>query len=229
LSLPPRPHPSFAAVVLATAAGVQNLKVQDYDYIGLLDSDVRFEPDYFKRVLRTLESLPRLGLAGGVVVDTGSRRNRLPRNRRDVPGAVQFFRRGCFEALGGLLAIPEGGWDALTCARARMLGFETRLLPDLIVEHLKQRNVSEGGLFRRQWQMGVRDYALGYHPLFELLKCLDRLADSPPLLGAVARGIGYLSSALEGRKRLVPLDLQEFIRAEQLSRIKRSLKFDGSH
>jgi len=219
LPLPPRRHRSFAAVVQATEAGVRALTVADYKYIGLLDSDVRFQPDYFQRILESFESSPQLGLAGGVVIDLGLSRYRFPRNRQDVPGAVQFFRRTCFEALNGLLAIPEGGWDGLTCARARMLGFQTRLLTELVVDHLKPRNVSEGGVLRRQWQLGVRDYAVGYHPLFEAAKCLGRIFEPPAFVGGVARGIGYCSAAMRRRERLVPPDLLEFLRAEQKQRL----------
>src|ERR1700722_657176 len=113
--LPPRHGRNFAAVVHAAEAGIRSVTANAYSYIGLLDSDIRFQPDYFERVLEYFESSPRLGLAGGVVIDVGRPRDRLPRNREDVPGAVQFFRRECFERLGGLVAIPEGGWDALTC------------------------------------------------------------------------------------------------------------------
>jgi len=219
LPLPPRRQRSFAAVVQATDAGVRALTLASYSYIGLLDSDVRFQPDYFKKVLETFEASPQLGLAGGVVIDLGSPRDRLPRNRQDVPGAVQFFRRRCFEALNGLLAIPEGGWDGLTCARARMLGFETRLLTELVVDHLKPRNISEGGVLRRHWQMGVRDYAVGYHPLFESAKCLARLFDSPAFVGSSARWFGYCRAAFQRRERLVPPDLLGFLRAEQKQRL----------
>lgn len=219
LPLPPRRQRSFAAVVQATEAGVRAITLASYSYIGLLDSDVRFQPDYFKKVLETFEASPQLGLAGGVVIDLGSPRDRLPRNRQDVPGAVQFFRRLCFEALNGLLAIPEGGWDGLTCARARMLGFETRLLTELVVDHLKPRNISEGGVLRRYWQMGVRDYAVGYHPLFESAKCLARLFDSPAFVGSSARWIGYCRAAFQRRERLVPPDLLRFLRAEQKQRL----------
>jgi len=219
LPLPPRRQRSFAAVVQATEAGVRALTLASYSYIGLLDSDVRFQPDYFQKVLETFEASPQLGLAGGVVIDLGSPRDRLPRNRKDVPGAVQFFRRRCFEALNGLLAIPEGGWDGLTCARARMLGFETRLLTELVVDHLKPRNISEGGVLRRHWQMGVRDYAVGYHPLFESAKCLARLFDSPAFVGSSARWIGYCRAAFQRRERLVPPDLLRFLRAEQKQRL----------
>jgi biofilm PGA synthesis N-glycosyltransferase PgaC len=220
VALPPRDQRSFAAVVRATESGVKALSVQEYGYLGLLDSDVRFQRDYFERVIQSFESSPHLGLAGGVVIDLGLSKDRLPRNRQDVPGAVQFFRRECFEALGGLLAIPEGGWDALTCARARMLGFETRLLTDLKVDHLKPRNVAEGGILRRHWQLGVRDYALGYHPLFETIKCLGRMSGTPFIVGALAWWMGYCGAALGRRQLLIPDDLFVFVRSEQKARLR---------
>jgi len=219
LALPPRAQRSFAAVVHATEAGIRALTVSDYACIGLLDSDVRFQRDYFERVIERFVASPQLGLAGGVVIDIGTPKSHVPRNRQDVPGAVQFFRRSCFESLGGLVAIPEGGWDALTCARARMRGYETRLLTDLVVDHLKPRNISEGGLLRRHWQLGVRDYAAGFHPVFEVVKCVSRLADPPWLIGSIAWWIGYCGAALQRRERLLPEDLLAFIRREQKQRL----------
>jgi biofilm PGA synthesis N-glycosyltransferase PgaC len=220
LALPAGTARNFAAVVHATEAGVRALSVTDYRYLGLLDSDVRFQPDYFERVMAEFEASPRLGLAGGVAIDVGTSQTRLPRNRRDVPGAVQFFRRECFEQLGGLIAVPEGGWDALTCARARMLGYETKLLTGLIVDHLKPRNVAEGGLFRRNWQMGVRDYALGYHPVFELIKCAGRVTEPPLVIGAASWWVGYCSAVIQRRPREIPPDLLRFVRAEQMERLR---------
>lgn len=223
VKLPPRADRNFAAVVRATEAGVRAFGFRDYHYIGLLDSDLRFPPDYFAKVIKQFELSPQLGLAGGVVIDVGLPKDHLPRNRQDVPGAVQLFRRRCFEELGGLVAIPEGGWDALTCARVRMMGFETRLITDLVVDHLKPRNISEGGVLRRKWQMGLRDYALGWHPFFELAKCLGRMLDTPLLVGGIVWWLGYVSAAFQRRERLVPKDLLEFLRSEQKGRLFRKM------
>lgn len=228
ITLPARPERSFAAVVRATERGVLALTACDYRYIGLLDADVRFAHDYFEKVIERFESWPRLGLAGGHVVDFGLPEDRLPYNRLDVPGAVQFFRRECFEALGGLLAIPEGGWDALTCARARMLGYETRLFTDLIVHHLKPRNAAEGGVLKRFWQMGVRDHALGYHPLFELVKTVSRIGDPPPFVGAMAWLTGYGAAWIARRNRIIPEELLTFVRSEQCTRLKRQFGLLGT-
>lgn len=230
ICLAQRRERSFSSVVHATETGVRALTIEDYEYIGLLDSDVRFEKDYFEKIIKYFEDFPGLGLGGGMVVDPSQRKDRFPRNRYDVPGATQFFRRKCFERLGSLIAIPEGGWDALTCARARMLGFETRLFTDLVVEHLKPRNIAEGGVLRRIIQMGVRDYALGYLFVFEIFKCLSRLAEFPPVAGAAAWFIGYLGASLTNRKkRLIPNDLLRFIQFEQRQRLKQVLQINRRH
>lgn len=220
--LPQRQGRNFAAVVHATEAGIAALEVKDYHFIGLLDSDLRFQPDYFAGVLAAFEANPKLGLAGGVAIDIGRSKSRLPRNRHDVPGALQFFRRECFQSLGGLVAIPEGGWDALTCARARMNGYETELLTHLIVDHLKPRNVGEGGIFRRKWQMGVRDYALGYGFTFEFVKCVGRWYEKPLLLGAFCWWLGYCGALLKRKPRLLPPDLLAFVRREQMHRLRKT-------
>lgn len=225
LPLAPRPGRSFAAVVHNTELGIRHLSCRDYHHIGLLDSDVEFQPDYFEQLMRRFELEPALGLAGGVVIDKGLPRDRFPRNRIDVPGAVQFFSRECFESMGGLIPIPEGGWDTVTCAMARMNGYQTRLFTDLVVDHLKPRNVSEGGAVRRKWQLGVRDYAVGYHPLFEAVKCVSRMKDRPFLIGAVAWWIGFCTAVFQRRPRMIDSSVVEYIRSEQINRLRGSLPF----
>lgn len=220
ITLKPRPGRSFAAVVHNTLLGIGELSFPNYHYLGLLDSDVEFQKDYFERLMDRFEAEPVLGLAGGVVIDIGLPRDRFPRNRFDVPGAVQFFRRECYEKIGGLIPIPEGGWDGMTCAMARMHGYRTRLFTDLVVDHLKPRNIAEGGVVRRKWQMGVRDYAVGYHPVFELVKCISRLKDPPLVIGAVAWWIGYLTAAVQRRPRVVDPTVVAHVRSEQMDRLR---------
>lgn len=219
LALKPRVGRSFAAVVHNTETGIRHLECKDYAFLGLLDSDVTFQPDYFEQLIRRFDAEPALGLAGGVVIDVGLPRDRFPRNRIDVPGAVQFFRRECFERIGGLIPIPEGGWDGMTCAMARMHGYETKLFTDLVVDHLKPRNISEGGVVRRKWQMGLRDYASGYHPLFEAVKCVSRLKNPPLVIGAVAWWSGYCCALLRRHPRILDTSIVAYIRCEQMKRL----------
>ena len=222
--MPPREGRCFAAVVRVTEHGIRCLSCTEYGFLGLLDSDVTFQDCYFEQLICRFEAEPALGLAGGVVIDIGLPCDRFPRNKQYVPGAVQFFRRECFEKIGGLVPIPEGGWDGMTCAMARMHGYDTKLFTDLVVDHLKPRNISQGGVVRRKWQMGLRDYAAGYHPLFETVKCFSRLNDRPFVIGAVAWWIGYLMAAVHRRPRVISPELVAYVQKEQIERLLRSAR-----
>lgn len=221
IKLPKRKERCFGAVTRATKVAIEQLTVQNYEFIGLLDSDLSFHSNYFERVLEAFEVSPKLGIAGGKVVDPGDDREKTPDNLEEVPGAVQFFRRSCFESLREIYVIPEGGWDTLTTVEARINGFHTKLLPELVIDHLKPRNVGEGGILKRRWQMGVREYVLGYHPLFQFVKCVRRVREKPFLISAFARWTGYLNALIVRRKKAVPLDLVSQIRHEQMERLKR--------
>jgi len=220
LELPTRDGRCFSAVVSNTMAAISHLDSEDHAYIGLLDADVDFASNYYASVIAEFERDPILGLAGGMVVDPGQSPERVPRNRMDVPGAVHFYRKECFDAIGGLLPVPEGGWDGLSCVMARMAGYRTRLLSELVVDHLKPRNVSQGWILKRRWQMGVRDRAVGYQPVFEFIKCLSRVGEAPWIVGSVAWWCGYVSAWLTGKKSIVPESVREHLQREHRARIK---------
>lgn len=219
IQLPPRTKPSWTAVVDNTTLGINSLKSNDYQFLGLLDSDLEFQSDYFEQLLDSFEKDPELGLTGGVAIDIGRPKTEIPRNKSDVPGALQFYRRTCFEESGGLQPIPEGGWDGVSCAMARKAGWKTRLATHLIVDHLKPRNVSEGNLLKRRWQMGTRDYAIGYHPLFEIIKCASRIGHHPAIIGSACWWLGYCTALVRCRKRILSKEVVNHIRKEQLQRI----------
>jgi poly-beta-1,6-N-acetyl-D-glucosamine synthase len=222
LRLTRRPGRNFASVVFATESGIAALRTKDYGFLGLLDADVRVSDNYYEQMLYRFDKDPKLGLAGGLVVDFyDGRYHPSPQTLRDVAGAVQFFRRDCFESLGGLVAVPEGGWDTVTCVQARMHGFKTETFREIVVDHLKPRNIAEGNIFRRTWQLGIREYALGYHPLFELIKSGYRCIEHPVLLGAFLRFAGYTWCSLSRRTRMLPADIIRFIRQEQMARVFR--------
>jgi glycosyltransferase involved in cell wall biosynthesis len=214
----PQSGRNFAAVVYATEAGLNALRFLHYDFIGLLDADVRFKPDYFETLISRFASNPRLGLAGGIVLDVPIVE---PQHQylKDIAGAAQFFRRECFNSLGGLIPIPEGGWDAITNLQARANGYDTQTFPDLVVEHLKPRNSAEGGVFRRKWQLGVRDYALGYHPFFEIAKCVARWREKPLFLGSIARWVGFTWATFCFRSRILSVSIVRKVRQEQWRRM----------
>lgn len=100
-----------------------------------------------------------------------------------------------------------------------MNGYDTQTFSELVVDHLKPRNIAEGGLIRRKWQVGLRDYALGHHPVFEVAKCFARWNERPYLIGAFARLVGFLWATIRRRRRALPLSLVVAARDEQMRRM----------
>jgi glycosyltransferase involved in cell wall biosynthesis len=224
LRLEDRPGRSFASAVFATEAGAKALRFQEYQYLGLLDADVRFAPNYFEALMRRLAASPELGLVGGLALDmVDGRPLWQQQNRSEVAGAVQFYRRACWESLGALFPIRQGGWDAVTCLQARANGYATQTFDDIIVEHLKRRNSADGGALAGSWTFGCRDYALGHHPVFEIAKCAERLIEPPLLVGGLVRLIAFFWCCLALRKSLVPESIVAQVRREQMHRLCLSL------
>jgi poly-beta-1,6-N-acetyl-D-glucosamine synthase len=215
-----RPKRNFASMVFTVREGLAALKCKDYEFLGMLDADIRFSQNYYEEILRRFAADPHLGLAGGLVIDCHPERRRSGTFApEEVAGGVQFFRRECFEIVGGPLPIPEGGFDAIMCAQARMHGFKTRTFEDIEVDHLKPRNAAEGRVCRRLWQFGKRDYARGNHPVFELVRCGYRCLSTPFIIGGIVHFSGFVWCYLGRKERLLSTELIQFIRREQLARL----------
>jgi GT2 family glycosyltransferase len=224
-----KPGHSFASVVQATEAGMKAVQSKDYAYVGLLDADVRFAPGYYEILMKEFELDPKLGVAGGLVLDFDDTMEHVHQNLSEVAGATQFFTRACFESLGGLLAIPEGGWDAVTCMRARMNGFRTATFPKLVMDHLKPRNIAKGHWFLRCALWGRRDYVLGGQPLVQLAKCASRWREKPMLLASLARLCGYAWALLKQVQPYPPALVLAFHRREQMQRLRQRLIWNSKH
>lgn len=217
---------NFAAQVHAINAGCRRLKSVDSEFLGNLDSDVSLPADYFERLLAKFEQRPRLGLGGGFIherADDGFK-SRGANTTRSVAHAVQLFRRGCFEAIGGCyLPLRYGGPDWCAEINVRMKGWLVESFPDLPVQH-HRRTGGGTGVLRYWYQQGFMDFSLGTHPLFEIVKCFRRLPARPYVIGATARLSAFFLAYLRGEKRQVSKEFMTFLRNEQMERFYGSLR-----
>jgi hypothetical protein len=110
-----------------------------------------------------------------------------------------------------------GGEDAAACFSARMYGWETKSIPGLIALH--HRLTGDKNLFKARLRDGYVEHNLGYHPLFQLVKCIQRFKQKPYLIGSVLRFIGFWIAYIKKEKRVISNDLIKFIRKEQIYRI----------
>lgn len=214
----------FGSKARAFNAGVGELEGVAFDYIGNLDADVTFGPDYFGDLISEFEADPRLGVAGGEILEwrSGAFRPRIA-DHGTVAGAVQLFRRECFSGVGGYLPLPAGGIDTIAEGAAKMNGWTVRTIPALKVLHHRRVGTSRESLYRSRFRFGRREYHLGTHPLFLAAKSIHRMRESPFLIGSLLLLAGFLVPFLRREKLQVPPGVVEFRRREQMAKLKRTL------
>jgi glycosyltransferase involved in cell wall biosynthesis len=213
---------NFTAQVNAINAGFQQLKDEEWDYIGNMDADVTMEPNYFSQLLGKFEENARLGLGGGSIHERNADltfQSRKTNSVTSVAHAAQIFRKECFEAVGGsYLALPYGGPDTYAETTARMKGWHVESFPELPVFHHRPTGAA-GGLLRSWYRQGKMDYSLGALPMFEVFKIAKRLSSKPFLVGAMARMAGFLHSYYSREKRAVSSEFMTYLRQEHRQRI----------
>ena len=212
---------NYGSKVRAIWAGTEELRNTDYDFIGILDADVSFDPDYYERVLKEFDGNPSLGVAGGITIESDEQRfgRQSGATQRWLPGPIQLFRRQCYEEIGGMRALRYGGEDTTAMEMARMRGWEVRAFSDLVVSHHRRVGTEGMGILPARFRQGLEDYCVGYHPVFEIGKCVRRIAEPPYVLGSVFRMSGYLWGAMTRQSRELPAEFVRYLRNEQLRRL----------
>jgi glycosyltransferase involved in cell wall biosynthesis len=220
-----RPGRSFGSKVRALRAGNELLQGIEADFIGNLDADVSVEPAYFESLIQQFETRPALGIAGGFVFEETDNQFRSRRSNRSysVAHAAQIVRRECYEAIGGYAVLEYGGEDWHAQISARMKGWEAEAFPELKIYHHRHTGEADN-LLRHKFRQGRMDYSFGSDIVFEILKCLDRAAEKPFLLGMVARLAGYFWSAICRDPRPVSKEFVAYLRREQKEKILSFLK-----
>jgi poly-beta-1,6-N-acetyl-D-glucosamine synthase len=210
----------FASKVFALHTALESLSGAAYDFIGHLDADITLPASYFDELFRVFEENPLLGLSGGSLLENvqGSFVPRGTGTTASVPGAVQMFRRACYDAIGGFIPIPYGGEDWYAEIAARMKGWQVRTVPDLLAYHHRPTGKATGRL-RYSYRQGLMDYALGSHPIFEAAKLLRRISNKPYVLVAAARWLGFLVAHFT-TDRAVSQEFMDFLRNEQMRRLR---------
>ena len=218
------PGRDFGSKVIALQQGHTLLQGMEYDFIGNLDADVTLDPPYFEELLSHFHRHPDVGLVGGFLYENsaGEYRSLRTNDVRNVGHAAQLVRRECYEAIGGYAVLKYGGEDWYAQTKARMQGWCVEALPQLKIFH--HRHTAGGSTpLTNAFRLGRLDYSFGSDPVFEILKCLRRIPESPYFGNAVARLAGFIWPYLHGEQRAVRDDFASFLRSEQKQRVSRLL------
>jgi glycosyltransferase involved in cell wall biosynthesis len=230
LRLPERRERQFAAKAHAFNAGHARLAGADHDYIGNLDADITFEPDYFAFLLARLEAEPNLGVAGTPFLDHHTEPGRhgyahALAHREHVSGACQIFRRACFESVGGYVPVPGGAIDWIAVTTARMKGWQTRTFIEKTCLHHRALGTGNHRPWFVPFHYGRKACYVGGHPLWALLRGGYQMRQRPWIVGGLMFQLGFFWAMATRTPRVVSAELMAFHRAEQWRRLRATLPF----
>lgn len=219
---------------LARAAAPRNFNLglaaadwREYTHVMKLDGDIELEPNYLRCLLERFAADPKLGLAGGVLVeplpDGGLRPIAIPRHH--VHGAVKCYSRECFEAIGGVQ--ERLAWDTIDETYARMHGFTTASFEDLVSVHHRPWGSADGAL-RGRTRLGECAYITHYPVSWVALRSLKLAASRPFGLNGLAYLFGYVRAVVHRKDRVRDRAYRRFARRELRRRMIRLLAGDRS-
>ncbi|MDR0306542.1 MAG: glycosyltransferase family 2 protein [Chitinispirillales bacterium] len=217
---PERKDRQFAAKVHSFNAGYEKLKHIQYDLIGNLDADVTFEPAYLEFLVNQFTSDNNLGVAGTPFMEDGVLvydHGYIDQNH--VSGACQIFRKECFEQIGGYTPIKGGGIDWTAVTSARMMGWRTWTFTEKVFHHHRKMGTGNGSFLMSRFRHGQKDYYLGGHPLWQLMRGVFQMTRKPYLLGGAFLMLGYAHGVVFRVKRPLSKELINFHRSEQMERV----------
>jgi glycosyltransferase involved in cell wall biosynthesis len=205
-------------VIEAFYAGLEMVRLEDFDYLCKLDMDLDLPVRYFELLMQRMESDPRVGTTSGkpwfVHPLSGALVPEVCGDDMSL-GASKFYRIACFKEIGGF--VRQVMWDGIDCHRARMLGWiaESADLEAIRFLHLRPMGSSQKGIWTGRLRSGFGQYFMGTSPLYYLAVAIYRLPAHPVLIGSVAMVWGYFRSWLNGLPRYDDLEFRRFLRSYQ--------------
>lgn len=216
---------NFSAKVMAFNAGYELLKNEEYAYLGNLDADVTFGKNYYEKMMQFFNRNMSLGVVGGIILELYNNKYVAQDIRTNsVAGAIQFFRRKCYQEIGGYIPIKYGGIDSAAEIIARMHGWKVETLREEKVYHHRRVASGMGNILKTRYRQGKNHYILGYHPFFQILKCFYRAKEKPYLVGSMFTLFGFFWAYLKREPFAVGEDVVQYIRLEQTERLKSGIK-----
>jgi biofilm PGA synthesis N-glycosyltransferase PgaC len=216
----------FAGKAQAVNAAYESIRSLSFDLIGNLDADITLPPDYYEFLIGRFIALPELGVAGTPFVEDASKPDAHTYAHRfadlsHVSGACQFFRRQCFDQIGGYTPVKQGGIDWVAVTTARMQGWTTRTFVEKASLHHRAMGTADRTLLRARFHHGQKDYIVGGHPLWQLLRGVFQMKNQPLVFGGLCLMAGYVSAWAARKDSPVPAPLRDFHRREQTDRLRR--------
>ena len=219
----PKDRLALAAEARAFNAGLDRVPWRTFTHIAKLDGDIELPPRYFELLLGEFAHDSALGLAGGVLRERDGEGWGQEHAASDyhVRGALKCYTRDCLQAIGGIE--ERLAWDTIDEVYARMRGYKTRTLSQLIALHHRP-SASADGVLRGRARHGRCVYIAHYPSAWVLLRALKTASERPVGLSGLAFLGGYLWAGMVGVPQVDDPEFRAFVRRELSARARRALR-----
>ncbi len=213
-------------VVDAFYAGLDALNPVEFDYLCKFDLDLSLPPRYFELLVKRMEQDSLIGTCSGKPYFVGSNGQLISEGCGDEMsvGMIKFYRRECFEAIGGF--VREVMWDGIDCHRCRMLGWEACSWddPELRFIHLRPMGSSHKGILTGRMRHGFGQYFMGTGIVYMTASAIFRMTRRPWVIGGLAMWWGYVRAAIRRVPRYNDAEFRRFLRKYQWACLLRGKK-----
>tara|TARA_B110000902_G_C14131848_1_gene522306 strand:- start:47 stop:910 length:864 start_codon:yes stop_codon:yes gene_type:complete len=208
-----------AKIINAFNKGLETVNIEEFDIIMKIDADLILPTNYVSEVSRQFKNHPKLGLCGGVCGLIENSKIVLERktNLDHVRGALKAYRRECFIEIEGL--VNKMGWDSVDEYKIRYTNWEVKVLPNLMVAHLKETNIKTGHA-RASFKNGIMLYTIRFDIPLLMTNVLKRLLWKPYIIQGIAIFTGYFYAFFTNEEKIITKDLGKFIRYYRYTKIK---------
>jgi poly-beta-1,6-N-acetyl-D-glucosamine synthase len=200
-------------VIDAFYAGYAAITCADYDFLCKLDLDLRLPPRYFEILVARMNANPLLATCSGKAYIEEDGRLVNERHGDDTSlGMTKFYRRACFEQIGGF--VRQVMWDGIDCHQCRMRGWIACSWdePELRFIHLRPMGSSQQSVYTGRMRHGYGQYFMGTGFLYMMASALGRVNQKPYVLGSLAMLWGWLRSAVQREPRFDNPEFRRFLR-----------------
>ncbi len=205
-------------VIEAFYEGLDTIDLKQFSFICKLDLDLIMPPRYFETLIARMNGNPRLGNCSGkpYYIDkvTGEFVSEGCGDENAI-GASKFYRRECFEEIGGF--VRQVMWDGIDGHRCRQLGWLAMSWdePNIRFTHLRPMGSSQQNIITGRIRHGFGQYFMGTGLVYMLVSGFYRMTRPPVFFGGLAMLWGYLKSWLTRVPRFEDAELSAFIRKYQ--------------
>lgn len=214
-------------VIEAFYEGLDTVDLKQFDFLCKLDLDLIMPPRYFEILIGRMNEEPRLGNCSGKPYFIDKLTGKLVSEGcgdENAIGASKFYRRECFEEIGGF--IRQVIWDGIDGHRCRQLGWIAMSWDeeDIRFTHLRPMGSSQQNIIVGRMRHGFGQYFMGTSFIYMFVSVIYRMTRPPIVVGGVAMMWGYLKSWITQVPRFEDKKLSAFIRQYQWACLRKGKK-----